>query len=67
MGHRRNAYVSLTREVHGGVSPNAYVPRITVEVRVFWPPHLDHEEAAIEMLEEAARQAVADIRDERTS
>jgi len=58
---RRGAYVSLQRRVHGGVSPNAYRPVITVEVRAFWPPYLGHEPEVLDMLAEAIEAAVEKV------
>lgn len=39
MAHRPNVYVSKIIPCDGGESPNRYVPHITVEIRVFAPPH----------------------------
>lgn len=38
MSARANVYQIRDRRVNGGVSPNAYVPKVTAEVRVHYPP-----------------------------
>ena len=61
MSSRKGAYVTRSERVHGGVSPNAYVPKITVEIRAFWPPSLGHQERVIELIREAAEEAIAEV------
>ena len=57
MAKRRNVYVIRDVPVFGGHSPNLYVPKITVEIRLFWPPYLDHEPLVIETLHEVWEDA----------
>lgn len=38
MSSRKNVYVSNWTPCDGGESPNAYVPGITAEIRLFYPP-----------------------------
>ena len=38
MSARPGINVSVKHKANGGVSPNAYIPFITAEVRCFWPP-----------------------------
>jgi hypothetical protein len=61
MSHRHNAYVSITEPAYGGVSPNAYVPQITVEVRAFWPPSHDHEKRVVDLIHKAAIEAMEKV------
>lgn len=44
MAHRPNVYVSKIIPCDGGEPPNRYVPHITVEIRVFAPPHIPRRE-----------------------
>lgn len=37
MGHRPHVYKSVQLPAEPGESPNAHVPWVTAEVRVFWP------------------------------
>lgn len=38
MSSRPGVLATVIAPADGGVSPNRYVPAITAEVRVFWPP-----------------------------
>jgi hypothetical protein len=57
MGHRPHVYVIRREPADPGVSPNQYVPQITVEVRAYWPARERHRVRAI--LDEAYAEAVA--------
>jgi len=57
MGHRPHIYVRRIVPADPGESPNAYVPRITVEIRAFWPALEKPRVAAI--LAEAYAEALA--------
>ena len=61
MSARKSAYRCLRIPVHGGASPNAYVPQITVEVKVFWPPGLRHEVRAADTLTRAYTETFNEI------
>lgn len=39
MSHRPHIYISKRVPCDGGVSPNAFFPQVTVEIRVFYPTH----------------------------
>lgn len=55
MAHRPGFTVTKIRNVDGGESPNAYVPRVTVEIRVHYPRLQSL--AAGEVLDEAIEEA----------
>lgn len=38
MGRRTSASATIRRAAPGGESPNSYIPEVTVDVRVFFPP-----------------------------
>lgn len=57
-------YVLRDEPADGGVSPNAYKPVATVEIRVFWPPR--DPAAAHRAFEAAVAEARARL-DERTA
>ena len=44
MAQRPGVNVSIQVKADGGVSPNAYVPWITAEIRCFWPPRATEQE-----------------------
>lgn len=59
MGRRPHIYVMRRKYARSPESPNATVPAITAEIRLFWPPgQLD---GAYELLAEAYVQAVAEL------
>jgi hypothetical protein len=61
---RRTGIIKTVRvKVDGGESPNAYVPLITAEVRVFWPPHTVTAAQVMTALVEAAEAALDDLGD----
>lgn len=62
MGHRPHIYVRRIVPADPGESPNAHVPRITVEIRAFWPAVEKHRVAAI--LTEAYDEAMAKLKEE---
>lgn len=39
MSRRPGFIVAATADVEPMPSPNAYLPRVTAELRVFWPPN----------------------------
>lgn len=53
MSARASAYVIKDVPCDGGESPNAFVPRITVEVRVHYPPNTVSHQQVQEALDEA--------------
>lgn len=55
MAQRPGFTVTKIRNVDGGESPNAYVPRVTVEIRVHFPSR--QTAAASEVLDEAIEEA----------
>jgi hypothetical protein len=61
VSRRRSVYEIVRRRVHGGHSPNAYVSEITVEIRVFWPPHLGHEQEVMDAVADAAYRVRAKV------
>lgn len=64
MGHRQSVYVHRTEPARPGEPPNAKVPAITVEVRVFYPdscPDVRTEYDAKRLLAEATGRAQNDI------
>lgn len=67
MASRHGAYISVQVPVYGGVSPNAYVQKITVEVRAFWPPYLGYEDQVIDLIDKAAKEAIRKVILERNA
>lgn len=61
MSSRPGVVVNVERPAEGGESPNRYVPWITAQVRVYWPPTSSYAEV-VAALNEAHRQALTDIR-----
>jgi len=62
MGHRPHVYVRRLVRADPGVSPNRYVPLITVEIRAFWPALEKEKVRAI--LDDAYAEAVAALEDD---
>jgi hypothetical protein len=60
MSKRPGITVSASMEADGGVSPNAYAPWISAEVRVFWPPLADRD-AILDVLNKAVEMAMEKI------
>lgn len=58
MGHRPHVYVIRREWAPGGESPNAHVPEITVEVRVFWPAAAPREQVVTAFLAATGDAAV---------
>jgi hypothetical protein len=56
VGHRPHIYVIRREPADPGVSPNQYLPQITVEVRAYWPARERHRVRAI--LDQAYAEAV---------
>lgn len=46
MSQRPGKTFTVRQPTDGGKSPNAYVPEITAEIRVFAPPHTPRDEVA---------------------
>jgi hypothetical protein len=60
---RANVYQIRDHGVYGGISPNAYVPRVTAEVRVHYPPvSVENIETAIRELDSAWSAARDELR-----
>lgn len=59
MSARPGFTITKIKPVHGGNSPNAFVPRVTVEVRVHYPTHQIH--VAQDVLREACDDAVREL------
>ncbi|WP_167668199.1 hypothetical protein [Mycobacteroides salmoniphilum] len=49
--------MTRSAETFGGVSPNAYIPRVTVDLRVFYPPNRESYLLAISELANAYDEA----------
>lgn len=60
MAQRPGFTISHVKSVDGGESPNAYVPRITVEIRVHYPPLQIHR--VEEVLYAAFHETVTELR-----
>ena len=56
MSARKSAYVIKDVGCDGGVSPNAYVPRITVEIRVYFPPNTVAHRDVLSLLSQAVAE-----------
>lgn len=61
MSRRASTYIILQAPAEARPSPNACISGITVEVRVFYPPYMGHVPTVVDMVKEAADQAVDDI------
>lgn len=61
MGKRKSVYRVKRESAETLPSPNATVPWITVEVRVFYPPHMGHELTAVRLLGEVAMDATDEL------
>lgn len=57
MTQRSCVHVTTYRDVYGGVTPNAFIPSVTVDLRVFFPPFPVNVPAAIDALNEAHNEA----------
>lgn len=66
MSARPGVLVDVRRPADGGVSPNAYVPIISAEVRCFWPPRATEEEVA-EVLREVFVETIRAVRSKRAN
>lgn len=60
MSRRRGVVARVDLDTDGGVSPNAYVPLVTCEVRVFWPPRAT-EAQIMDAIHDAADQAIEQV------
>lgn len=56
MSARASAYVIKDQPCDGGVSPNAYVPKITVEIRVHYPPNTVTHREVLGVLSQAVQE-----------
>lgn len=54
MSQRASVYVVRRIPTDGGESPNRFVPQITIEIRVFFPPHTSPATVADQFLTVAA-------------
>lgn len=61
MGRRKSVYRVRRLSAESLPSPNATVPEITVELRVFYPPHMGHEPTAVRVLGEVANEATEEL------
>lgn len=52
--------VSVRKSADGGVSPTTYVPYVTVDVRVHWPPRADYA-TICEAMYQAVREALGKV------
>lgn len=66
MSHRVSTYVTAKRKANGGVSPNAFVPWASGEIRLFWPP-LATEDQVLDLLFDLYQQAVTDVKNKKRS
>lgn len=64
MSSRPGVVVSAFAAADGGVSPNRYIPTITVEIRAFWPPKATDAEIDAVLLDALIR-AKASINERR--
>lgn len=66
MSHRVSTYVTGKRKANGGVSPNAFKPWVSAEIRIFWPP-LASEDQVLDLLFDLYQQAVTDVKNKKRS
>lgn len=57
MARRPGFGVTVRADADGGKSPNTYMPLITAEVRLFWPPKATREQV-LDALEQAVEEAM---------
>ena len=57
MARRPGFGVTVRHDADGGQSPNFYMPLITAEVRLFWPPKATREQI-LDALEQAVEEAM---------
>jgi len=57
MSQRSSAYASVAHPADGGEHPNRFMPWVTVDLRVFWPPKATNEE-----VNAALWQAINEVR-----
>lgn len=67
MSNRPGLRVTIRKPADGGASPNRYVPVITAEIRLHWPPKAtaDDIDAALSAAIDEARMALTRTRDRR--
>lgn len=63
MSARKAVYSIVDKGCDGGVSPNAYVPRITAEVRVHFPPYTVTQAEVTDALMDAYSDAMRQIKE----
>lgn len=61
MGQRKSVYRVKREWAETLPSPNATVPQITVELRVFYPPHMGHEKRAAQMVRQLGHEVIAEL------
>lgn len=61
MGQRKSVYRVKREWAESLPSPNATVPAITVEVRVFYPPHMGNEERAAQLVRQTMHEVVLEL------
>lgn len=57
MARRPGFAVTVRADADGGVSPNTYMPLITAEVRLFWPPRATREQC-LDALNDCVEEAM---------
>lgn len=57
MARRPGFGVTVRTDADGGVSPNVYMPLVTAEVRLFWPPKATREQC-LDTLNQAVEEAL---------
>lgn len=65
MGHRKVVHVVMREPADPGVSPNATVGQLTVDIRIVWPPHVDPVDAW-QLFQRAIAKAEQKVLYERT-
>lgn len=57
MAKRPGLTVAVRNDADGGTSPNAYMPLVTAEIRLFWPPRATREQC-LDTLNQAVEEAL---------
>lgn len=63
MASRQGAHVSRRVDVDGGESPNAFIGKLTVDMRAFWPPYTVDKDQVIAEITAAAQELISKVRD----
>lgn len=61
MSARKSVYRVKREAAETLPSPNATVPQITVELRVFYPPHMGNEKRAAQMVRQLSHEVVLEL------